>query len=93
MVMKLSNDYMIHLTEIDIVVLTFDVDDDPFGDWGWNRIGGDAEVGSHLRATDALQAQRVALIHRHWNKTPVRNRNVMEQKVTKLYVMEMINFM
>lgn len=50
------------------VLLTFNIYDDPLGHGGRHRVGGDAEVRAHLRAADALEAQRVAFVHRHWNK-------------------------
>ena len=49
-------------------ILTFDINNDPLRHRRRYSVGRDAEVRPHLRAADALQAQRVAFVDCYWSK-------------------------
>jgi hypothetical protein len=49
-------------------VLTVNADFDPLADSGWNSVGGDAQVGAHVEATDARQIQHFTFVFDHWNR-------------------------
>ena len=48
-------------TNVVIKQLTFDGENDPFADGGWNSVLSDAKVSSHLCSRDPNQIQNFAL--------------------------------
>lgn len=60
--MTVYNTFYLHCVDtVDVIkmcVLTVHADFDPFADRRWYRVGGDAEIGAHIQATDPMQFQR-----------------------------------
>jgi len=43
------------------MVLTVDADFDSLADCRWDAVGGDTQVGAHIKSTDASQLQHLTL--------------------------------